>query len=48
MKITTPLADDVIGQLHAGDGVAITGTIYVGRDAAHKPPAIAWTPTHRA
>jgi fumarate hydratase subunit beta len=36
MKITTPLTDDVIEQLHAGDGVTITGTIYVGRDAAHK------------
>jgi len=36
MKITTPLTDDVIGQLHAGDNVTITGTIYVARDAAHK------------
>ena len=36
MKITTPLTDDVIEQLYAGDGVTITGTIYVGRDAAHK------------
>ena len=36
MKITTPMTDDVIEQLHAGDGVTITGTIYVGRDAAHK------------
>ena len=35
-KITTPLTDDVIEQLHAGDSVQITGTIYVGRDAAHK------------
>jgi fumarate hydratase subunit beta len=35
-KITTPLTDDVIEQLHAGDDVQITGTIYVGRDAAHK------------
>jgi fumarate hydratase subunit beta len=36
MVITTPLSDDVVEQLHAGDGVTITGTIYVGRDAAHK------------
>ena len=36
MKITTPLSDDVVEQLRAGDGVTITGTIYVGRDAAHK------------
>ena len=35
-KITTPLTDDVIEQLHAGDAVQITGTIYVGRDSAHK------------
>ncbi len=36
MNITTPLTDDVIAQLHAGDSVLITGTIYVARDAAHK------------
>jgi fumarate hydratase subunit beta len=36
MKLTTPLTDDVIEQLHAGDDVTITGVIYVGRDAAHK------------
>jgi len=35
-KITTPLTDEVIEQLHAGDDVQITGTIYVGRDSAHK------------
>jgi fumarate hydratase subunit beta len=36
MKITTPLTDEVIEKLHAGDAVEITGTIYVGRDSAHK------------
>jgi fumarate hydratase subunit beta len=36
MKLTTPLTDPVIEQLHAGDKVSITGVIYVGRDAAHK------------
>jgi fumarate hydratase subunit beta len=36
MKITTPLTDEVIEKLHAGDKVSITGTIYVARDAAHK------------
>jgi fumarate hydratase subunit beta len=36
MKIQTPLVDEVIEQLHAGDKVSITGVIYVGRDAAHK------------
>jgi len=36
MKINTPLTEQVIEQLRAGDKVSITGTIYVGRDAAHK------------
>jgi fumarate hydratase subunit beta len=36
VKLTTPLTDDVIEKLHAGDKVSITGVIYVGRDAAHK------------
>jgi fumarate hydratase subunit beta len=36
MKLTTPLSDEAIGELRAGDKVSITGTIYVGRDAAHK------------
>lgn len=36
MRLTTPLTDEVIEQLHAGDKVSITGVIYVGRDAAHK------------
>jgi fumarate hydratase subunit beta len=36
VRVTTPLTDDVIGQLYAGDAVLISGAIYVGRDAAHK------------
>lgn len=36
MQVTTPLADDVITQLHAGDAVLISGAIYVARDAAHQ------------
>jgi fumarate hydratase subunit beta len=36
MNLTTPLTEEVIRQLRAGDKVSITGTIYVGRDAAHK------------
>ena len=36
MKLTAPLTDEMIAQLHAGDRVEITGTIYVARDAAHK------------
>ena len=34
--ITTPLTDEAIRSLHAGDTVRITGTIYTARDAAHK------------
>jgi fumarate hydratase subunit beta len=36
MNLTTPLTDDVVEQLRAGDKVSISGVIYVGRDAAHK------------
>jgi fumarate hydratase subunit beta len=36
MHLTTPLTDEAIARLRAGDKVTITGTIYVGRDAAHK------------
>lgn len=35
-KITTPLTDDIVRDLKAGDAVAITGVIYQARDAAHK------------
>ena len=35
-KITLPLTDDVIKDLHAGDGVLISGSVLTGRDAAHK------------
>jgi fumarate hydratase subunit beta len=35
-KLTTPLTDKDIEQLEAGDVVYLTGTIYTGRDAAHK------------
>ncbi len=36
INITTPLSDDIVKSLHAGDTVKINGTIYVARDAAHK------------
>jgi len=36
MKITTPLNNEVVERLRAGDKVEISGTIYVARDAAHK------------
>jgi fumarate hydratase subunit beta len=35
-KITTPLTDEVVRDLKAGDAVEITGVIYQARDAAHK------------
>ena len=34
--ITTPITEEKTAELHAGDYVYITGTIYVARDAAHK------------
>lgn len=36
MDITTPITEEQIKNLKAGDCVTITGTIYTGRDAAHK------------
>jgi fumarate hydratase subunit beta len=35
-RINTPLTDDVIKTLEAGDNVLISGVIYTARDAAHK------------
>lgn len=35
-RITTPVPDEVIESLHAGDQVYITGYLYTGRDSAHK------------
>jgi len=35
-KITTPLTDETINDLKAGDNVLISGEIYAARDAAHK------------
>lgn len=34
--VTTPLTDDVIRELKAGDYVNLTGVLYTARDAAHK------------
>lgn len=36
IRIETPLTQEKVGQLKAGDSVLISGTIYTGRDAAHK------------
>jgi fumarate hydratase subunit beta len=35
-RMTTPLKDEDIVKLRAGDVVKLTGTIYTARDAAHK------------
>lgn len=35
-RLTLPLSDDVIKQLHAGQAVSLTGTVYTARDAAHQ------------
>jgi len=35
-RITTPLGDDVIEALKAGEKILISGYIYTARDAAHK------------
>jgi fumarate hydratase subunit beta len=35
-KVDLPLTDDLISGLRAGDGLLLTGTLYVARDAAHR------------
>ena len=35
-RITTPVSDELIEKLRAGDRVFITGSLYTGRDSAHK------------
>lgn len=35
-KISTPLTEEVVKSLRAGDNVLLSGVIYTGRDAAHK------------
>lgn len=36
VRITTPLTEEVIADLQAGQKVLISGTVYTARDAAHK------------
>lgn len=36
IRIETPLSDEDVGGMKAGDRVLISGVIYTGRDAAHK------------
>ena len=35
-RIETPVTDEVIAALRAGDKVFISGYLYTGRDSAHK------------
>ncbi len=35
-KVTLPLTDETLKDLHAGDNLLLTGVMYAGRDAAHK------------
>ncbi|MDI6893101.1 MAG: Fe-S-containing hydro-lyase [Bacillota bacterium] len=35
-QVTTPLTDEAVAELRAGDRVLISGYIYAARDAAHK------------
>ena len=36
IKLQTPLTEDKILNLKAGDSILLSGTIYAARDAAHK------------
>ena len=36
LKIHTPLTDEVIASLHAGDMVLLSGEVYTARDVAHR------------
>ena len=35
-RIVTPLDDEIVRSLHAGDRVLLSGIVYTARDAAHK------------
>jgi len=35
-RIALPLSDEAVADLRAGDDVLLSGTMYVGRDSAHK------------
>ncbi|MEN6433058.1 MAG: fumarate hydratase C-terminal domain-containing protein [Smithella sp.] len=35
-KIKTPLTEEIITSLHAGDMVLLSGEIYTARDVAHR------------
>ena len=35
-RVETPLTDEAVESLHAGDNVLLSGVVYTARDAAHK------------
>jgi len=35
-KVTLPLTDETLKDLHSGDNLLLTGVMYAGRDVAHK------------
>ena len=35
IRLSTPLTDEVVGSLHIGDRVLLSGVVYSGRDTAH-------------
>ena len=35
-KLTTPLTEEEVKSLHAGDHVLLSGVVYTARDAAHR------------
>jgi fumarate hydratase subunit beta len=36
IRLTTPLTDDAVAALNAGDAVSVSGVLYTARDAAHE------------
>ena len=36
IRLTTPLTDEMVEKLRIGQQVLLSGTLYTGRDAAHK------------
>ena len=42
-RITTPLSEEVVMSLRAGDRVLLSGVIYTARDAAHKRICLLYT-----
>ena len=47
LSLTTPVTEEQMRSLRAGDRVLLSGTIYTGRDAAHSS-GTAWAAAPRA